>query len=169
MKENNLEVVKNILMTQINEKLARSKGIDQELKYLSEVNYLDIDQKMLMLEKEINRSLGLLEKIKKRLEIKENRIKLENLKIEKTLLMRIHTDRINSLLEEKHSLAYNEYNYVSRLIEIANATTWEELNLTEEETENLLKYRDGHLLLDKLNNNNSYKLDHSIPIKQQIK
>lgn len=169
MKENNLEVVKNILMTQINEKLSRSKGIDQELKDLSEMNYFDIDQKIIMLERKINRSQSLLEKIQKRLEIKESKIKLENLKIEKTLLMRIHTDRINSLLEEKHSLAYNEYNYVRRLMEIANAKTWEELSLTEEETEILSKYQEGILPQEEFGSQNSYKLEHSLPVIKQTR
>ncbi len=135
MEEYNFEVVKTILMEYNIGILTRKDTIDVELRKIIKEEYPTLDLKILELERKVNQKLRLLDKIKHSRERKLELLELNNLRIKKTKLLTEKNNRIDALLEEKELLAYNEYKYEKRISEIYHATTWEELNITEEEKE----------------------------------
>lgn len=137
MEKLNLEVVKSILISRLNQKIARKDLIDEEIKTLmsQKDSVLDIDIEVL--ERKINDKLNILECLLHRKQRQEDELKLKNLKLQKTIFHTIREQNIEKLLKEKESLAYNDYNYMKRILEIENSETFEQLNLNEEEKEYL--------------------------------
>lgn len=133
MKDKKLELIKTVLIHWLNQKLLRKDIIDKEINYLTHQDDRNIDFEIANLEKIVATRLTLLDRVIKHKKIKQNKIELSNLKIKKSLILSLRNQKIEELLQEKQDLAYNEYNYMSRLEELSNITTLEELILTEDE------------------------------------
>lgn len=131
----NFEVVKTILMEYNIRILTRKSTIDQELRAVIKEEYPTLDLKIIELERKVNQKLKLLDRIKHSRKRKLELLELSSLRHQKAKLLTNKNNKIDSLLEEKELLAYNEYKYEKRISEIYHATTWEELNITEEEKE----------------------------------
>lgn len=131
----NFEVVKTILMEYNIRILTRKSTIDQELRAVIKEEYPTLDLKIVELERKLNQKLKLLDRIKHSRKRKLELLELSSLRHQKAKLLTNKNNKIDSLLEEKELLAYNEYKYEKRISEIYHATTWEELNITEEEKE----------------------------------
>lgn len=131
----NFEVVKTILMEYNIRILTRKSTIDQELRAVIKEEYPTLDLKIIELERKVNQKLKLLDRIKHSRKRKLELLELSSLRHQKAKLLTNKNNKIDSLLEEKELLAYNEYKHEKRISEIYHATTWEELNITEEEKE----------------------------------
>ena len=139
MLNDNLELIKGILINWLNQQLLRKYAIDEEIKRLSREDDSKLDIEISRLEKAVGEKLGLLNKIIHYSERKKNIIRLSNLKIQKTLIYNLRSRKIEELLQERERLAYNEYTYTSRIDELSCITEIDKLSLTEEEKELLKK------------------------------
>ena len=133
MEDKKLELIKAVLIHWLNQKLLRKDLIDKEIKYLTHKDDRNIDIEIANLERIIATRLSLLDRVIKYKKIKQDKIELSNLKIKKSLIISLRNQKIEELLQEKQDLAYNEYNYISRIEELSSITTLEELILKEEE------------------------------------
>ena len=144
----NFEVIKAILIHWLNQKLLRKDVIDAEIKRLSRIDDSEYDIEITRLEKKVSQKLGLIGIILHHNDIKRDKIQLTNLKIQKTLFCRMRDKKIDELLQEKEKLAYNEYNYTSRIEELLGITKIEDLTLTLEEVDLLERVLPADLGLD---------------------
>lgn len=147
MENLDLEVVKKILIERIKKQLLRKDTIDLEIQKMSQLKTPDIDINIIQLERKINQKLGLLDRIIHSKEYKQSTQQLTNLKVQKTIFYTTREQNIENLLKEKEFLAYNEYNYEKRILEIENSQTFLELNMTADEKAYLELYQ------GKMNNN----------------
>lgn len=141
MENLDLEVVKKILIERIKKQLLRKDTIDLEIQKMSQLKTPDIDINIIQLERKINQKLGLLDRIIHSKEYKQSTQQLTNLKVQKTIFYTTREQNIENLLKEKEFLAYNEYNYEKRILEIENSQTFLELNMTADEKAYLELYQ----------------------------
>lgn len=141
MENLDLEVVKKILIERIKKQLLRKDTIDLEIQKMSQLKTPDIDINIIQLERKINQKLGLLDRIIHSKEYRQSTQQLTNLKVQKTIFYTTREQNIENLLKEKEFLAYNEYNYEKRILEIENSQTFLELNMTADEKAYLELYQ----------------------------
>lgn len=141
MENLDLEVVKKILIERIKKQLLRKDTIDLEIQKMSQLKTPDIDINIIQLERKINQKLGLLDRIIHSKEYRQSTQQLTNLKVQKTIFYTTREQNIENLLKEKEFLAYNEYNYEKRILEIENSQTFLELNMTTDEKAYLELYQ----------------------------
>ena len=138
MNDKEFEEVKAVLINWLQQKLLRKNLIDKELFSLIHQDDSKIDFEIANLEKVVSKKLAFMDRIMNFKQHKSDKIKLYNLKIKKSLIINLRNQEIDNLLQEKELLAYNEYNYISRIDYFSNIATKDNINLTEEEIE-LLK------------------------------
>lgn len=135
MSDKEFEVVKAVLINWLEQKLLRKDVIDKELSSLTHPDDSKLDFEIVCLEKVVSQKLKLIDQIRKYKERKQDKIELNNLKIRKGLILNLRNQRIEELLKEKEYLAYNEYNYISRINYLSNADSIDQIQLSEEETQ----------------------------------
>lgn len=135
MDDKEFELVKAVLINWLQQKLLRKTVIDKELFSLTHHDDSKLDFEIMCLEKTVSQKLRLIDRIKSYKERKQEKIELNNLKIRRGLILNLRNQRIEDLLKEKESLAYNEYNYISRIDYLSNVDSSDQIQLTEEEAE----------------------------------
>lgn len=135
MNDKEFEVVKSVLIDWLEQKLLRKDVIEKELFSLIHHDDSTLDFEITCLEKAVSQKLKLIDQIRKRKERKQEKIELNNLKIKKGLILNIRNQRIEELLKEKEYLAYNEYNYISRIDYLHNVDSIDQIQLLEEEAQ----------------------------------
>lgn len=133
MNDKEIEVVRAVLINWLQQKLLRKSVIDKEIFSLTHHDDSKLDFEIMYLEKIVSQKLRWIDQIRSYKQRKQEKIELTNLKIRKGFILNLRNQKIEELLKEKESLAYNEYNYISRIDYLSNIDSSDEFRLTEEE------------------------------------